>query len=72
MKTANNNPVDLLRNDPDFRAAAWNTEKRRFIRGKCSVENSTGTIPVWTVFCRVLGWHIEDDTLVVELEGAVS
>lgn len=54
MKTANNNPVDLLRNDPDFRAAAWNTEKRRFIRGKCSAENSTGTMPVWPVFCRVL------------------
>nr|DAE63288.1 MAG TPA: hypothetical protein [Caudoviricetes sp.] len=72
MTLAKNNPLDLMWNDPDFRAAMWNTEKRRFIRGKCSVENSTGTMPAWTVFCRVLGWHIEDDTLVIELEGAVS
>lgn len=31
MKTANNNPVDLLRNDPDFLAAAVYTDKKRFI-----------------------------------------
>lgn len=72
MTLAKNNPIDLMRNDPDFRAAMWNTAGRVLVKQGRSIRLRDGVLPFWTALYTVDAWSIVDDTLVIELRGSAD
>lgn len=70
METAKNNPIDLMRNDPDFRAAVWNTDSWALVKNARTVRLDNGVMPFWCVLHTVESWSVEGGCLIIRLQGA--